>query len=433
MNGSSTPDGDFEVVADLPVDLQIAGDMAYLQGTAALAGCATPADCTQGAAEIVGGLARGDDYRSRGFSRGLFRSAEADYLVAAIAGEWVEQRYFFRLDDTATDTERLIFVEPAAPQTYNLTTGGTTTAQPRVFATSKLTLKLRWEECVAPLVDADNDGKCDNRRAVRSRNPRLSIGGEPDNDNVPFHVNGTPQGTFYATAQRIDNLEADEHTLTIIGLASDEPLPISASLELSNGAGGFGPPTSLPTLSITMAAASGGACADICVDGGSTYTDDGAGPVVNVSPTSVTVATGATTYTLTGTLTDQVPIAKLTVNGTDYPSPSSGPDHVITSSSNGGTFTTTFSIEVPIVEGTNTFDITGAGTCGYVTPTATRVTVTTAADECAAPLFDQCTATSPGSVFWIDVVSPQGQPCQLRCAIDGTGGPLTCDSAATCN
>jgi len=183
-----------------------------------------------------------------------------------------------------------------------------------------------------------------------------------------------------------------------------------------------------PTLQVLLASNNDDGCVDTCIrynlDGTSViYTDDGQGPVVSGTTASQTVPANTSTFTITGTLTDQVPIDEVLINGLPC---SSYLACTLTPVSGGGIFTTTFSVTVPVVEGTNSFAITGVGLCKNTTLTAAQVVITVPPDLCGDPSFDMCMDGQTGSVFYVDVVRDQDAAvCQLRCEIAAPGAALT--------
>lgn len=50
-----------------------------------------------------------------------------------------------------------------------------------------------------------------------------------------------------------------------------------------------------------------------------------------------------------------------------------------------------------------------------------------------APAFDVCADGNVGTVFWLDLVSPSGAACRLRCATDAYGTGLACDTQPICS
>lgn len=423
MNGASDPDGTFPIVAGTPVALRIGssddvaapsseGDMAFIEGTLDLEGCVDDmAIVESGTAEVLGGAGRGTTelaggiFTTRGMARGLFDDGTNGYEIAAIGGSWVENMYRLHLKDTSYDG--YLIIEPATKQTFNLTPGWAqrVTAAPRQYATSRVSVAFALTG------------------GTPFRNARLEIhndGSQQLLGNFYDIGTGTNLGRYYAQSNALTTAVRTSDSLQIVGLSSTGQVSVRASAEVETPAGS-GIWTRTSFLSKDTAMDGCGICMTL---DGTTYQDDGAGPVVSNLTPSATVPTSTTTYTLSGTLTDQVPITKVVINGTEYP---------VTSTSDGAatpTFTATFSVSVALpVEGANPFEISAAGLCGNVTPDQ-QVVITRVADLCDAPVFDQCTEPALGSVFHVAVVDAQGHPCRLPCTIAAPGQAPACDTNA---
>ncbi len=429
MRDSSTPDETFTLTvadangdgaADLPVDLTIAGQMAYLEGSLTLAGCVSPLDYTAGAAELQGAASRGVDRLSRGFARGLFLPGTSGYQVAAIAGDWVENRYLLKLDTAAE--RRLMFIEPATKSNYTLATGwaNKATAPSRAYATTLITMTMSLTEGGAQ---------------VDTRNPILEINQEADGGLGSFRdpVTNELLGKYYSRSGKSDDQSALAHTLTAIALSSNASAPVTIRASVEKVVGASTIRVNLPAFDLDLAGVSGDGCTQVCIDSTGEqpviYTDDGAGPLVSGTTSIMIAPFGSTSVTLTGTLTDQVPITEVQINGVSYP---------VTSTSNGQnppTFTAPFSVEVELAGAMTVFDIVGKGLCGSL-GASTRVRVRLEDEQppdlCADATYEMCLETATGSIFYVDVVSPDNEHCKVRCETVAAGAQLTCDTNPIC-
>lgn len=410
--------GEFSVAADQPVDLTIAADMAYVQGNLNLDGCLANDSVTSGAAELVGVTTNTTDWFG-GFARGLFMQGTSDYLVAASAGSWTESRYRLKIDEA--DYDGMLRVDPAAPLTYALVAGPTPSAGAnRTFAVSKVSVLVKTDDSGISEVCAGAAPGCVAK-------PRLEIGTEAPNGLVEFRDPADPSvvlGSYYSVSNELDADWVRNPVVSIYGLNSSVPTPIKASaLTMSNGV-----PVRDNRNTITLMLGGGGNC---CIyvqanldNTSSTYADNGEGPVVSGLTPSQQVAAGQDSIMLGGTLTDQVPITHVLVNGVSYP---------VTATLVGGVFTTTFSVAVPLVEGANTFTIAGKSTCDTGAPMTVVITVPPLPPELCPPADtpDICEGTpAAGSAFWIDLVDGDGQPGAILCTVSATPGAApVCDPA----
>lgn len=458
MRDASSPDDDFAVTVGTPLALRIGssddlgapsadGDMAFLQGTLELRNlCPTPLPFLRaGAVEIAGASSRGVDASTRGLARGLFMQGTSGYEVAALGGGWIESLYRLQLKDAQYDG--MLTIDPAVDQTWTLTPGyaNRVTATPREYMASSLQVLFRLS----------GGAPFKNARVEVYRDVSASALG-------PFFDTGAPTqlGRYHALSRSTDGTVRTEQALPIIGLPtggactldSDCGSPggdcddttlrcvvsFQASAEVQTACdddldcGGTGGPcvqgrctdrwalTSFPPFKAPMDAC----CAFVTLDGTS-YSDDGVGPLLSNLTASQPVPTETTTFTLTGTLEDQVPITAVILNGVEYPVSS------VSNLADPPTFTADFSVEVELpVEGANTFQISSRG-CNL--GQGTIVTITRAVDLCADLVYEQCIEEEPGSVFSVDVIRPNdGAVCQVQCSTAGPGAPIACATTPIC-
>jgi len=437
--------GQFTVAVDEPLALTIAGDMAYVEGDLNLLCSVTNASVSSGAAEIVG-LSRppaltGDGevrFFEGGFARGLFLGGSSDWLIAATAGLWEEEKYRLKIDEAGYDG--MILIEPANPSTYNLVTGATPVAGTnRSYTTGRYTLRLRTD-------NASNNFNepCAGPDVGCVKKPRLEIGQDYGLNTTStaqlaaFYDPADPTsllGGYYSVSAELDDNWVRNPIVSIYGVSSSQGVTVRPSaVTLSNGVEVRAPWGDMPDVLIPP-------CADICIDrvenpDGSftevTYFDDGAGPVISGTTPSQTLPVGQTSVTLSGTLNDQVPISDLFINGTAC---SALPGCTLTpGTSVGGVFTATFSATITgLTEGTHSFTISARGYCLNDTEVPVQVVITVPIDVCVDPGFDMCMESNPGSIFYVDVVRTSDDAvCQLRCEIAAPGAALTCDAAPVC-
>lgn len=75
---------------------------------------------------------------------------------------------------------------------------------------------------------------------------------------------------------------------------------------------------------------------------------------------------------------------------------------------------------------TITLDVVVKDVCDHQ---ATKTITIHFIDLCPQEVFDVCTEPALGTVFYLDLVSPSGQACTIRCATDASAANLSCDSA----
>ncbi len=409
--------GQFSIAEDAPMTLDIAADMAYLEGNLTLTGCLTNDSLSSGAAELLGQVSG----LTGGFARGLFKLASTNYLVAAVGGGWKESRYRLKIDES--DYDGMILIQPANPSSYTLVGTQTVAGANRSYVVSSVSIAF------------DTGGQL-------VRKPRLEIGQDIGTGSTLLEDFYDPAnsssllGKYYSVSNELDATPLVDPLVSVYGLASSRPTTIRPSVEvlISTNPEKWGREYR-PTLQLLLTSSADDGCVNTCIsynlDGTSVvYTDDGQGPVVSGTTPSQNVPANTTTFTITGTLTDEVPIDEVLINGLPC---SSYLACTLTPTSAGPVFTTTFSVTVPLVEGSNSFAITGVGLCDNVTTRAVQVVITVPPDLCADPGFDMCMEGNPGSVFYLDVVRTSDDAvCQLRCEIAAPGAALTCDSTPVC-
>jgi|GEM_PF-5629030 len=401
--GDFATTGNFAALENAPVALTIAADMAYLQGHLELLGCITNASLSSGAAEIHGGHTVINSLSSSlryGWSRGLFKEADSDYLIAAMAGPWLEGQYRLKLD-TPNNYNGLIIIEPATRTLYDLTSNETASGADRSYATSRVSIVF-------------------NTNGQQVRKARLEIGRDTGSSSgllANFYDPANADvllGKYYAVSNELDTTPVVDPLVSLYALSSSRPITIRPSTEVKiSDAPETWTRENRPEIQLLLTSRGSEGCDDICIqyrqDGSfSSYIDDGQGPTFATVTPSQSVVSGTTAFTLTGALNDEVPMTKVTVNGVDYPVTSVSDD------AQPPTFTATFSAAVSgLVEGPNTFSIVGRGLCGNTSSSAAVVVITVDEPPCI-PTAELCNGLDDDCDGFVDMTIANGSQSVCR-------------------